>query len=169
MFKHSTGYVFDARIDCNGSKGIKESYKMFNKVVNMTCGIDSKGHITRAKTYTAEGFTSLRDLGVSMDKYLRSNRATYAVIGDAVYIANIRYDTRIGGCSIALYMPIQDITIDTGTKTYPGVSCYLISPTKGLHKFPVNPRMYQAMVETIKNQVSRMNLQSKEAYLTSRL
>ena len=170
MFKHSTGYVFDARVDCNSVKGIKESFKLFNGVANITCGIDAKGRITRLKTYTADGFTPVRELGVSMDAYLRSNRATYAVLGDCTYIASVRYNLKNGDCQVLVYIPIQDINIETRNgKKSPGVCAYLISPQKGLHRYPVSEKIYQVLTESIKAQIEGMDFRSKASYYMSRM
>lgn len=170
MFKHSTGYVFDARVDCNSAKGIKESFRLFNGIANITCGVNNRGGITRIRTYTADGFRSVRDLGVSIDAYIRSNRATYAVVGDCTYIANVKYNLRTGVCEIQVFIPVQDIRIINGSgKTYPGVCCYLISTENGLHRFRISDKIYNALIQSIKSQIMNMNLTSKASYFTSRL
>lgn len=174
MLIHSSGYVFDARIDCNGKKGIKESFTVFNNTATVVCGIDGVGKIAKAVTHIGkDGFVSLSeilDTPESIQKYMKSHKATYAIIGESAYIAKIIYNMTKKTVTINVYIPQGDIPIyGRGGKTYPGVVCHALSTAKGSRTFTVAPKLFDSIVLGIENQVLSMDWSTRDKYLLSRM
>lgn len=170
MFKCNRGYVFEARMDCNGKKGIKESIDIFNGKATIICGIGVTGEILKGVYYTAnDGFIPLRDSFADKDailKFLKSNRATYAVIGQAHFMAKIVYNIKTKEAKITVYIPVSDVRIDSKDL---GVAYYRMSTEAGMHLFKVSEKAYTMLTDTIKSQLDKFNFDSKADYLVSRL
>lgn len=170
MFKCNCGYVFEARTDCNGKKGVKEEFNTFNGKARFTCGVSMTGEVTSAVYYTAdEGFKSLSEdfkTEEEVSKFMRSRRATYAVVGQASYIAKVNMDIATKEAKIELYIPVQDVTISGGGC---GVAYYKVSREHGLHLFKMSEKGYDILYKTVKKQVEAFDLSSKQAYYLSRM
>lgn len=170
MFKCNCGYVFEARTDCNGKKGVKEEFNIFNRKARFTCGVSITGQVMNMVYYTAEeGFKPLSDdfsNEEEITKFLRSKRASYAVVGQASYIAKVNMDIAKKEAKIELFVPVQDVTIN-GSGC--GVAYYKVAKETGFHLFKMSEKGYKILYETVKKQVESFDYSSKQAYYLSRM
>lgn len=174
MIVHSSGYVFEARIDCMGKKGMKENFSFFNNTATVLCGVDGRGKITRAITHIGrDGFVSLSDIlknDSDMKSYLKSHKATYALVGESQYLAKINYKLADKDIKVTIYIPQGDIPITvTGNKQIPGVVCKVLSAEPRLHSFTVSQKVYDSLSSGIIEQVRAMDWSNREKYLQSRM
>lgn len=172
MITHSQGYIFDARLDSDGKKvGILESYKYFNKTVDIIFGVNQTGHITRAVYCDKHlGFKCLSDICIDdekIDLFLKSRRGTYAVIGIATMVGVAKINIVTNEIrNLDLYTPISDTVCDGK----PVVICDKLSTVRGFHHKVISTGIYNSIRDTVVNDLMTVvDLKDKKSYLKSRL
>lgn len=170
MFTHSRGYIFNARQDLHGKIGVLEGYKYFNGTIDITFGVTQTAHITSAVFYSSyDGFKPLSTIvnsDESMDLFLKSRRGTYAVIGSATMLGVAKVNHETGKVrKLTLYTPVGDDICDGK----PVIICDKLSNVKGFHHNVVSDSVYNVLESSVVNELEKLDLSSKQAFLKGRL
>lgn len=164
------GFLFSG-ITNNADVGVLEDFSTLGAMTDVTVGITQTGDIPKANIYLKEqGFISLTNVLESesdLDKFIRSKKGVYGIIGDITMVCIARVDTSTGEFrKLELYTPIADI--DRGGNKIE-IVCDRLSKTKGFHHRVISKDMYDILETTVKSNLLSYSLTGRADFIRSRL
>lgn len=190
MLRNNLGYIFECKRDSKGNVGIKESFNFSYRddiqKVSAIFGIDMSGNILIPSYLDkSTGLTSLCNLvsadtlDIDIDKFVRSNRATYS-LGSVTYlicsveakISKSRHEWLSDDLRINFYVPRMSKPLGklmNNSSDGWGIVCDIAASSGKINTFHVSEGVLSGYRQLVLTQLKDIIVGNKKDYLSGRL
>ena len=190
MVRNNLGYIFECKKDTRGNIGIKESFNFSYRddiqKISAIFGIDMQGNIVcPAYIDKASGLVSLGSLvskdtlGSDVEKFVRSNRATYSLSNVTYLICSVEakiskttFNWVDDSTKINFYVPRASMSLGklmNNSNEGWGIVCDIAASSGKLNTFHVSEGVLSAYKQLVIPQLKDIVVGDKKDYLEGRL
>lgn len=190
MYKNNLGYIFECKKDNRGNIGIKESFNFSYKGdiqrVSAIFGVDINGAVICPAYFDkALGIVPLRSLvspdtiDADIEKFVRSNRATYSLSATTYLICSI--EAKISRSThqwipedlkISFYVPKGSSSLgklmNSNSEEW-GIVCDIAATSGKLNTFQVSEGILNGYKQLVLSQLCNIVTDDKKAYIKGRV